>query len=143
MKQLPYRIHKLAPQNLRKDHWAPLLQCLVPNEKEALRIQNQVLRFRQMRQSNPPTLDDLKLTVAQRRQKEQNQVATSIADLAQTLHNFDNVPAHIRWRNEHDQGFAQSWPASVTHSAFPKNRDAERLNKPFGEEKSKQSSVAA
>ena len=143
MKQLPYRIPKMSPQNLRKDHWAPLLQCLVPNEKEALKIQNQVLRFRRMRQSNPPTLDDLKLTISQRRKKEQNQVATSIADLAQTLHNFDNVSAHIRWRNEYYQGFAHSWPSSVTHSSFPKNRNLERQNKPFGKEKSEQTSVAA
>ena len=104
-------------------------------------ILNEILYFRKLRQSNPPTLEDLKLTVVKRRKKEQNQVATSIADLAQSLDNHKRVPVHIRWQNEYDQGYAQSWPPNVTHSGFPKTRNAERQNKPFGLEKLQEAAV--
>ena len=114
MAQLPPN-RRLHPTALRKDHWVPLLKASFSSPEIKRQVYSRLQDYQKWRSEQPVPTEQLAMRTKARQRLQIDQVATSIADLAQSCHTFASDAVKISWLNQDDKNYASSWPENVSH----------------------------
>jgi hypothetical protein len=126
-----------VPRVLRKDLWTPLLSIHLPTPQLGLKIFHHLRELKLLHLTQWKDEEILKKNMDDRRRALMNQKANSIADLSAALkyemeRHTDLPPKSIiiRWQDQNDFQFAETWPKGVYHDHAGRGRHTSAAKEP-------------